>query len=677
MPELKTEDVVMWINQFKKFIESTYETELLQNKNTGNNTLIIDFNNVAKFSPELAEFLLDYSKDAVECLQRACKEIADLPDFEVFIKNLNKSIYKRIKDIRSSDIGKFLAIPGIIRTAGKPRSRIKSITFECPSCGNILRAEQIKAVTHEPRCACGRKGHLKVLSKQMIDIQYISIEESPEMRGDSDVAIQRREIYLEGSLVDPTLDKLIRPGNRVVINGWIEEKPLFLKSEKQERQTITDAIIKANWIEIMETEFEEINLNPEKVKEIHDLWAGRKPKEVMDAVKQSVCPNIFGYDDVKEAIILQMIGGNMKVRADKTKIRGLIHIGLWGDPGVAKTKLLESAYQVAPKARIIAGAKTSKVGITASVIKDETTGTYVLEAGALILANNGLLCIDEVNLMNPDDIVALQEGMENMRITVTKANINATLNANTSILMAGNPKFGRFDPVDPVLQQIEIPAPLINRLDLMFVIKDIPNEKRDSEMADFILNGHKNTGVLAELTTSFLREYFAYARQLAPKITEEAIAVLKKFYMELRSAKTSDSKQVQIAPRQLDSLVRLSEAHAKFRLSDTVDRIDAEVAIGKVKKFLMDFGMDEETGKIDIDKIFTGVPSSKREKYQIVEGIIRTISENSPGKIARFDSIQDLTSARGIDSAELEELVEEMKKRGDIFEPKGGYWQIV
>jgi replicative DNA helicase Mcm len=320
----------------------------------------------------------------------------------------------------------------------------------------------------------------------------------------------------------------------------------------------------------------------------------------------------------------------------------------------------------------------SGAGLTATVVKDEFTGGWSLEAGAIVLANKGYLMIDEMDKMGKDDRDAMHEAMEQQSVSISKANIQATLRAETSVLSAANPKFGRFDPYMSIFEQIDLPPTLINRFDLIFPIKDYPDKKKDKEMSRFILRLHQNKKedkIVPDIETKLLRKYVAYSRQnVFPKLTDDAVQEIQKYYIKMRSSgtETEGIKSVPISARQLEAVIRLAEASAKVRLSDEVGIEDARRAIDLIQFCLSEIAIDRETGKIDIDKISSGITASERGKIVSVREIINEL-ENKIGRVIPIDDIIKEAEERGISSEKVEDSIEKLKRSGDIFEPKRGF----
>ncbi|MBW2991906.1 minichromosome maintenance protein MCM, partial [Candidatus Woesearchaeota archaeon] len=483
---------------------------------------------------------------------------------------------------------------------------------------------------------------------------------------------KRLKIFLKDDLVSPISEKHTNPGSKIQVNGIVKEFPITGRDGA--KLTRFDLLIESNYVEPVQEDYLDLTISREDEKQIKKL--AQDPK-VYEKISASMAPSIYGYEKIKEALVLQLVGGVKKERNDGMTTRGDMHVLLIGDPGAGKSALLKRFSRVAPKARFVSGKGVSGAGLTASVVKDEFLGGWALEAGALPLCNRGFCAIDEMDKMSPEDTAAMHEALEGQTITISKANIQATLRAETTVLAAANPKFGRFDPYDILAKQINMPPTLINRFDLIFPVKDLPDEKKDEKLAKHILTLHKDPNFIEpEIDSSLLRKFIAYARQKCrPVLTDAALNEIRKYYVDMRNKGTSEEagmKAVPISPRQLEGLVRLAEASAKIRLDDKVTKKDARKAIELVHYCLSQVGLDPETGKIDIDRISTGITTSQRSKIFSVKDVIVEL-ENKIGKIIPIDDITKECSNRGIDESEVEEVLEKLKRSGDIFEPKHGF----
>jgi len=658
------------IENFKGFVEQYYEKKLHELNSKGISFVYIDFFEIAEFSPELAELLLEYPEDAIKTLEMAISE------FDVKIKprlfNLPKSQFIEIRNIRSKDLSKFIYIEGIVRQASDVRPQVTSAKFECPACGNNISILQLDTKFKEPhRCSCGNKNRFRLVFKELVDAQRLVIEESPENLEGGEQS-KRLPVYLKEDLVEPKMEKRTTPGSKVRINGVIKEIAIMLKTGAQSINF--ELMMDANSIIPIEETFEEIEISKEDKQEIIEL---SKDPLIYEKLTSSIAPSIYGHEKIKEAIILQLMSGVRKVKDDGTVIRGDMHILLVGDPGAAKSSLLMFVSKSAPKARFVSGKGTSGAGLTASVVKDEFIRGWALEAGALVLANGGLVAIDELDKMSHEDRSAMHESMEQQQISISKANIQATLRTQTSVLAAANPKLGRFDPYTPIAAQIDLPPALINRFDLIFPVRDIPNKEMDEKIASHVLELQRKSGKMeTEIPNKLLRKYIAYAKQnVKPILTEGAVEEIKKFYVNLRNSGQSseeDIKPIPISARQLEALVRLSEASAKVRLSKEVKRKDAKRAITILTHCLNQIGIDPETGKLDMDRIVTGITATQRGRIVTIREIIRSL-EAQHGKSIPVNVIIEEAGKKGYSEDQVDDAIEKLKREAEIFSPKHNF----
>lgn len=1169
------------INRFKEFFEENYKAEMLDCVRIGKNFLNVDFSKLAVFDPSLAENLLCEPDEALTAAEEAAGSITERKRFRIRLFNLPETQKVMIRNIRSEHIGRLVVVNGLVRQKSDVRPQVVASRFECPSCGNIISVLQVETFFKEPRrCGCGRKGKFRLLSQELVDAQGLVLEEvAEELEGGEQP--KRMNIFLKEDLVSPITERRTNPGSKIQVIGQIKEIPIIKKGT---RSTRFDLMIEANNVVPIEEDFYEIMIGEKEEKDI--LALANDPK-IYEKLIASIAPSIYGHERIKEALILELFGGVQKRRKDGVVSRGDIHVLLVGDPGSGKSQLLKRMSLVAPKGRYVSGKGVSGAGITAAVVKDEFLGGWSLEAGALVLASNGVCCVDEIDKMDPDDRGAMHEALEqqsyhpefeillsdgsvkkigcfvddlidknrdnvvlgrdceilpvkdvellstdfnkifpakvvrvsrhyapkhfieilyshgrkvlvtpehpvyvyrenrvrdipaeqvksndlafaprtikckrektnpslarllgyivteghiyrnlknryaeigvsstdvkiikeckhlfesvfkcrtniniqakerrkratkdlftvrcssiplyksflnnfpelvskapkkripnkikqadllaqteflkaafkgdgfvdserfgyttssydlakdyqdlllmqdiwsyiaeekrgrkryykvvissthsltkfNKRIveadderkdkinffcsrsrhkanyrdpvpteivkrvdallrefrlntgyfnkiiekkqnsqraivlnhlyrirnkisecegvvcgttpkevrkaacisvssmarssgisnsmiyyleknkrsrgykkllgvvkekaleklkrvgneldsllkllkselrfvtvksvrkikneevnwvydvtveptktfiseglvlhntiSISKANIQATLLARTTVLAAANPKFGRFDPYDVIANQIDMPPTLINRFDLIFPIKDIPDKETDDKMARHILSLHQAPDVLeAEISTHLLKRYFSYARQkINPKLTDVALTEIRNFYTEMRAMGVTEeraTRTIPISPRQLEALVRLAEASAKSRLSDKVTKKDARRAIDILTYCLLQVGFDRETGKLDIDRISTGIPASQRDKIFSVKEVIAELETRSGKTIPITDVLREAIE-RGIPEEDVEEIIERLKRSGDIYEPKSGF----
>jgi len=658
----------------QEFIEAHYQDTLHSLVLKGERSLVVSFNDVIKFDPDLAEHIIYEPENAMREMEIAIQQfnVTENISIRVRLKEMPPSFKVKVRDIRSEHINKLTVIEGLVRQASDVRPQVVTAKFECPSCANIITIAQIEQKFREPsRCSCGRRGRFRLVSKDLVDAQRIVLEESPESL-DGGEQPKRLSVFLREDLVEPKMEKRTTPGAKIRVIGVIKEVPVQAQGGTQ--LTRYDLVVEANNIEPIEETYEDIIITAEDEQQIKQLASDPK---IYEKLIKSMAPSIYGHEDIKGALVLQLMGGVRKEKGDGTVTKGDIHMLLVGDPGAAKSSLLMYMSKAAPKARYVAGRSASSAGITATVVKDEFLRGWALEAGAIVLANGGFLLLDEMDKMTVEDTSALHEAMAQQTVTIAKANIQATLRARTAVLAAANPKLGRFDPYQPIAAQIDLPPALINRFDLIFPVRDIPSKEKDTLIASHVLETQQRADqIKPEISIELLKKYVAYARQrIVPRLTQGAVEEIKEFYVTLRNSGTTGDegvKPIPISARQLEALVRLAEGSARVRLSKKVTRSDAKKAISILRYCLMQVGFDYETGQIDIDRISTGIPASTRNKMVIIRDIINEI-ETRGKKIIPLEDIMAEAQEKNITEAQVEEIIEKLKREGEVYEPRRGW----
>ncbi len=646
---------------------------ILENRND----IEVDFGDLIMFSPSLAEFVINNPDKAFEMFSEAIKRVVEL-EYPEYLEKFNTYVVRfrdvpylvKIRDIRSTHIGKLVAIEGIIVRATPPKQRMVKAVFVHEPCGNEIVVSVSGDVIEKPSVCpfCNKSTGFKLLEEksEFEDFQRLVIQERPE-----EVPAGQLPRSIEADVHGPLVD-VARPGDRVTVIGVLR-----LRGQKSSRKakTIYDIYIDVNNIIVSQRVLEEIEITKEDEERILEL---AKDPMIRRKIIASIAPGIYGMWDIKEAIALLLFGGVPKVLPDGTRIRGDIHVLIIGDPGTAKSQLLQYVTRIAPRAVYTTGRGSTAAGLTAAVVRDKQTGEYYLEAGALVLADGGIACIDEIDKMREEDRVAIHEAMEQQTVSIAKAGIVARLNARASVLAAGNPKYGRYLPNRSISENVNLPPTILSRFDLIFVIRDTPNLERDRSLARHITLVHgAPEGIRPPIDPDLLRKYIAYARKyIRPVLTDEARKLIEEFFVEMRkrSLEVPDAP-IAITARQLEALIRLAEAHAKMALRDRVTAEDAAEAIRLMKSMLESVGIDVESGEIDVDVIMTGKPKSQREKMVVLEEIIRELAKEEG--CAKIRAIVSRGKQRGLDERFIEEMLSRMKREGLIFEAREGCYAFV
>ena len=481
-------------SEWSRFLKSRYKKELgeLGREYPHRRSLYIDYREIERFGKtgiSLADELLENPGKVLDDIWDAIrnnqlirtKDGKDPKEINVRFKNLPQRV--GIRHIRSDDINRFITIEGIVRKTTEVRPRIVEAVFRCPA-GHFTRKIQKYGKFIEPE-GCGTDGctfrKLDMIPKRsaFIDSQKLRVQESPEgLRGGE----QPQTLDID---VTDDLAGMVAPGDRVVINGILRSMQRVVRGEKS---TVFDIFLECNSIEIQEKELEEVEIDEKAEEDIKNLSCDPL---IYRKITHSMAPTIYGSENVKEAIALQLFGGIAKEMPDGSHLRGDIHVLLIGDPGIAKSQLLRYVVKLSPRAIYTSGQSSTSAGLTATAVKDEFgEGRWTLEAGALVLADMGVAAVDEMDKMQKEDRSALHEAMEQQSISVAKAGITATLKSRCALLGAANPKYGRFDQYGDIGDQINMPPSLLSRFDLIFVMTDTPEQKLDLAIAEHILKTH-------------------------------------------------------------------------------------------------------------------------------------------------------------------------------------------
>lgn len=594
-----------------------------------------------------------------------------------------------IRLLRAKHLGKLVAVEGLVRKATGVKPRMTQALFNCARCGAEMWVEQTGMLLKEPMmCAnpegsCNKQAVKFILNDKesmYVDTQKIEIQESPEgLRGGA----QPERIM---GYVEDDISGVITAGNRITLNGIIRsvEKP------ERDKTTVFETYMDVMSVEFEQHEYDEIQITEED--EIQILEMARDPN-IYESIIKSISPTIFGLDSIKGAIALQLFGGCHKEMDDKTSIRGDIHILLVGDPGVAKSQILSYMSKLAPRGIYASGKSASAAGLTAAAVKDDFgDGRWTLEAGALVLADKGLACIDELDKMTAQDRSSLHEAMESQKISVAKAGITATLQCRCSMLAAANPKFGRFDTsgdLGALSNQIELPPALMSRFDLMFILKDIPDEDYDMKLSKHILGVHRRGEVsqmaedaslggidVAEIRRStenvkpyydveILRKYVAYSKRFVPVMTDDALKSIQESYLRIRR-KGRDSGTISITARQLEAMVRLSEASAKLRMSQTVEKSDADRAVELVEYYLEQ--LMSSSGEMDMGAIDSGFLKKDRDATATITRMIDMFGSSDGMPIEELKS----RCSNEMSDAEFDRTLKGLLESGYLFRPTEG-----
>ncbi len=661
--------------RFQEFFKKEkYRQRIAQLAISGKGSITVDFEELYGFDQALSEQLLNRPEQYLQHAGKGAYEQLRIEDAEYAekIEKINPRIVKllgkeQLRKLGSRQMTKLIMVEGIVVRATPVRPMVLQAAFKCKRCGTMNMEEQTGQFLKAPAICqapdCGRDGPFEFVQEEstFIDSQDLRLQEKPE-----DLPPGQLPRTLAVKLVGDDIVDVARPGDHVGIVGIVRAFAPSLMGMGKLRTFILQ--LDANSIEVLGKEPETSPPTPEEEEKMHalakDPWVHRK-------IISSIAPSIFGLEHIKEAIMYLLFGGVSKSLPD-VNIRGEMNALLIGDPGTAKSQLLQYVARIAPRGLYTSGRGTTAAGLTAAVVR-EKGGSMSLEAGALVLADKGIACIDEMDKMRPEDRVAIHEAMEQHTVSVAKGGIVATLNARTAVLAAANPSLGRYEPNRTVAENVPLPVTILSRFDLIFVLRDVPNKESDGKMSQHILEIHRRgiSPVEGPVDVELLRKYISYAKGIKPVLSTEALKRLSDFYLAMRAASETEGSPVAITARQLESLVRISEARARVALRKEVTGEDAEAAIVIMKRSLEEVGIDLSSYKVDIDLIMTGRSKSIRDRLSIILSVLMEM-EKVTGIVEKEALVNELETKHKIPRGEVERMISQLLREGTIYEPREG-----
>ncbi|MCD6227056.1 minichromosome maintenance protein MCM [Candidatus Micrarchaeota archaeon] len=689
--QLEHVDISSIIQEFQEFFNMYYKKEIekLVSVYPKNKSLNIDYQILERFNSELADKLINEPDLVIYSAKNALIEMnyTLLPNIKfkphVRFYNLPKSDLL-IENISSQHINKLISVKGVVTKRAEVKHKVHVATYQCAFCGEKTKIV-ISPETEPPSMcpSCKRKGGMVLLEdeSEFVDIQRAEVQELLErLKGGTPPA--RLELWLEDDLVNSII-----PGDTLEMIGILRLRQPYVPRGRKKVSFVYTRYLDILHVTKQKKEFEEIVITDDDKKEILNL---SKSQNLYERMVKSIAPAIYGHHEIKEGILLQLFGGTPdKMLPSGGRIRDDIHILLIGDPGAAKSRMLQYVTALAPKSVYVSGKSVTGVGLTASAERDELAdGGWTLKAGALVLSSGGIAAIDEFDKIDQEERASLHEAMESGQISIAKAGIVATMKSKTSILAAANPKFGRFDPERPLADQFNIPSTLLSRFDLIYPMIDVPDEEKDSNIADTILRTHQEAGkgvitpkdskVIDEdvIPNDLMKKYIAYARQhVKPTLSEDAMDKIKSYYLKMREMGKQYSR-VAITARQIEGLIRLTEASAKVRLASVAEADDAERAIKLVDWMMRKLAMDKEVGSFDIDTITSGRSRSQFEKFSSIIEIVKELQKNYD-KVEIKRVIKEAEENYGISPQEANRIIQQLITKGDLYKPEHGIVKLV
>lgn len=569
-------------------------------------SLEIDYKQFISVHPNIAIWLADAPQSVLEVMEDVAQKVVfDLhPNYKniqqkIYVRITNLPIYDRIRDIRQIHLNTMVRVGGVVTRRSGVFPQLQQVKYDCNKCGAILGPffQNSYSEVKVGSCPeCQSKGPFTVNIEQTVyrNYQKLTLQESP-----GTVPAGRLPRYKEVILLNDLID-CARPGEEIEVTG-IYTNNFDMSLNTKNGFPVFATVVEANYVTKKQDLFSAYKLTQEDKEEIEKL---AKDPKIGERIIKSIAPSIYGHEDIKTAITLAMFGGQEKNVEGKHRLRGDINVLLLGDPGTAKSQFLKYVEKTGQRAVYTTGKGASAVGLTAAVHKDPVTREWTLEGGALVLADKGICLIDEFDKMNDQDRVSIHEAMEQQSISISKAGIVTSLQARCSVIAAANPVGGRYDSSKTFSQNVELTDPIVSRFDILCVVKDVVDPVIDEMLARFVVDSHfrsqpkganiddkafsesqEETQASAGppdsmiISQELLRKYLTYAKlNVFPRFQDKDMAKLTKVYADLRK-ESSRGQGVPIAVRHIESMIRMSEAHARMHLRQHVTEEDVDMAI--------------------------------------------------------------------------------------------------
>lgn len=646
--------------------------------------IVVDYNDIVshkdieiKFNLEPDEILYAFSGAIKNILEERFPDYATKISDDIRVRIANYPIQRSLRQINAEVIGKMTSVSGMVVRSSEVKPLAKNVVYKCPE-GHTTEVplERGLNIYTPSKCSTEKCAHRDIRldpeQSKFIDFQIIRLQELPE-----DLPPGQLPHYVDVTIKQDLVDNA-RPGDRIILTGIVR-----IEQEQITGTRVNSGLhrlrIEGNNIEFLggrggknsrRSEREEIS--PEEEKIIKSL---ARNTDVYERLINSFAPHIQGHAIIKESILLLMVGAMQRVMSDGTKIRGDINVFLVGDPGTAKSEMLKFCARLAPRGLYTSGRGSTAAGLTAAVVRDKT-GIMMLEAGAVVLGDQGLVCIDEFDKMKPEDRSALHEVMEQQSASIAKGGIVATLNARTSILAAANPMYGKYDPFKNITENVALPIPLLTRFDLIFVVRDIPSKEKDRNIAQHIIGLHKKstTDTRSLIDPDIFTKYLAYCKKSDPTLTSEAEEKILDYYLKMRNVESEE--MITVTPRQLGGLIRLATARARLLMKDQVEAEDAERAIFLIQSMLEDAGVDVNTGKVDLG-VLQGRPHSEVSKLQLFMDVLKSLEGDSKTPVEEKLFVKELTKTTKFTEEEARNFIRRMLREASIYESKPGHYNRV
>lgn len=589
--------------KFKRFLseyhnpttkKNVYEERIIKMASENKATLEVSYKHLSETELDLCVLLADEPSEMLKIFNEIANNfvLSKFPDYknihhEIFVRITDLPVTEKIRDLRQNQLNQLIKISGVVTRRTTVFPQLQLVKFDCSKCnglvGPILVNSRSNTIPKPSLCPhCEGKGPFSINQNQTIyrNYQKLIVQETPGTIPPGRIP-RSKEVVLLNDLID-----IVRPGEEIEITGIYKHNYEASMNTKHGFPVFT-TMIEANHISKCSEKIS-LTISPQDTKAIIEL---SKDPNILKRIIKSIAPSIFGHENIKLALALALFGGQSKNIGGKHRIRGDINVLLVGDPGTSKSQFLKYIEKTAHRAIYTTGKGSTAVGLTASVHRDPMSKEWILEGGALVLADNGVCMIDEFDKMNDQDRTSIHEAMEQQSISISKAGIVTTLQARCSVIAASNPVKGRYDPTRTFHQNVQLSDPILSRFDILCVVKDQVDPIQDEQLATFVVDSHSKSHPLNKqedkekqldediIPQDLLKKYLIYAKQnFNPKLQKINNEKLVNFYKDLRRESFSGGG-IPISVRNLESLFRLSEACARLHLRDLVRDDDLNTAI--------------------------------------------------------------------------------------------------
>ncbi|WP_265109199.1 minichromosome maintenance protein MCM [Halosolutus halophilus] len=657
--------------------------QLVQRYPNEQRSLEIDWRDIYQFDPDVADDYLSQPEQMRRYFEEALRMFDLSIDIElnahVRVGNLPEEFTFYPGEFSpSKHLSDYRGICGEITKTSDVYPKIEEAAFECKLCGTLTRVPQSSGDFQEPHeCqGCERQGPFRVNFDQseFVDAQKLRIKVPPEL---AEGAGQKIDAFVEDDIAGD-----VTVGDRVVITGIIHFEQ---ETKNSKKQPTFDPYLEGHHIEIEQTDQQDLDVTNEERTRIRELTNGAEG-DPFDVGAQSLSTKVFGYDLEKKALILAMVSGGQIQYDDGDTDRSTLNVFLIGDPGTGKSKLIDRAEEVGWRTVGVTSRRATGPGLTVTAEQDDFgDGEWSLKAGAFVKANGGTVCIDELDDMDRETRAYMLEPMSKQKINATIAGERATFETKASVIAAGNPKHGRFDQYEPIPEQFDFRSDLLSRFDLIFTVQDKPNEDDDRELADHVLDvrdaakrddvdrDEDDTEVEPIVEADLFRKWIAVAKQQPnPPFESEAVKEqLRDSFLEIRRLyDVDDNSPVPVTFRDLEALVRIAEAAAKFELSEVITERHARIATEMAGRSIRDVGMNED-GEYDADVVEVGTSTSQKKRMKLLASAINELEDEYDDGVPRDRVIEVMIEDDDRWSADrLHSDMDNMLEDGVAIEPK-------